>query len=160
MLFDNNDDNGFDYTFLDLAGLTSGMNNNYSNMNMNSNNDLNLYSSKEGFLRGNMFRDEYKPYKYLTFVNIVPKNDREAKMFNVMQYAFAITDMNLYLDLNPNDTKAVNLLKELIRAEKDAKEEYERTYGPLEVCDVKGNTFDWIKGPWSWEDGNGGGMYV
>ena len=158
MLFDNNDGNGFDYAFLDLAGLTNEMNNSFQNMNSDSN--LNLYSSKEGFLRGNMFRNEYKPYKNLTFVNIKPKSDREAKMFNVMQYEFAITDMNLYLDLNPNDTKAVSLLKELIRAEKDAKEEYERSFGPLEVCNTKGNNFDWIKGPWSWEDENGGGMYV
>ena len=149
MLFDNDMD--MDYTFLDMAGLTNDMNN-YNNSN--------LYSAKEGFLRGNMFSDEYKPYKDLTFVNIRPRNDREAKMFNVMQYSFAINDLNLYLDLHPDDKYVLNLLKEYISEEKEAKKEYESSYGPLEVCDVKGNSFDWIDSPWSWEKDNGGGMYV
>lgn len=154
MLFDNNDGNGFNYTFLDLAGLTNDINN-----NSNSDN-LNLYSSKEGFLRGNMFRNEYKPYKNYDFVNISPKNDREAKMYNVMQYEFAILDMNLYLDLNPNNRYALNILKELIRLENEAKEEYEKEYGPLEICDISGNDYDWIKSPWSWEKEDGGSIYV
>jgi len=155
MLFDNND-NGLDFSFLDLAGLTN-MDFNDNNIDMNN---LNLYSSKEGFLRGNMFRNMYMPYKKLTFINISPKSDREAKLYNVMQYAFAINDLNLYLDVHPEDNKALNLLKEFIKEEKNVKEEYERIYGSLEVCDVKGNDFDWINGPWSWENENGGGMYV
>lgn len=158
MLFDNNNDNGFDYNFLDLAGLTNSM---MDNMNFNNNNEnLNLYSSKDGFLRGNMFKNEYKPYKNMSYIDISPKSDREAKLYNVMQYCFAINDMNLYLDLHPDNTYAVNLLKELIKLEKNAKEEYERMYGPLVVTDVSGDTFDWINDPWSWEDENGGGMYV
>lgn len=153
MLFDNNDNSGFDYSIFDLANY-----NLMNNMNMNSN--VNILSAKEGFLRGNMFKDEYKPYKDLTFINIKPKSEMEAKIYNVMQYSFAINDMNLYLDLHPEDKKGVSLLKELIKEEKVAKDEYERMYGPLEVCDVDATTFDWIKEPWSWEKDNGGGMYV
>lgn len=155
MLFDNNDfNNTIDYTFLDLAGLTNDMNSSINNQNSN------LYSSNEGFLRGNMFKDEYKPYKNLTFVKIEPKSNREAKLYTVIQYSFAINDLNLYLDLHPNDTKMVNLLKEFIKLEKKAKEEYEDMYGALEVCDTKGNSFDYVNSPWSWEKDNGGGMYV
>ena len=151
MLYDNFD--GMDYTFLNLAGLT-----NDGNKKIEENNNLHLFSAKEGFLRGNMFANEYKPYKNLTYVNIMPKSDREAKLFTLMQYSFAINDLNLYLDLNPNDREAFQMLKSLIDEEKSAKEEYINRYGSLEVCDVQ-NDYDWINSPWPWED-EGGNMYV
>jgi len=148
MLFDNNNVD-LDFTLLNLAGLNNNMD--YE--------DRNYYSAKEGFLRGNLFRNEYKPYKNLTYVNIKPKNDREAKLFNVMCYTHAITDLNLYLDTHPEDINALNLLKEMIKEEEKAKKEYIMAYGPLNVCDTKGNKFDWIDSPWSWEN-LGGNMYV
>jgi len=147
MLFDNNNVD-LDLTFLNLAGLTN-----------NELDNRDYFTAKEGFLRGNMFKNEYKLYKNLTYVNIKPKNDREAKLFNVMCYSFAINDMNLYLDVHPEDRKAFNLLKELIREEELAKKEYIMNYGPLNICDTKGDKFDWVDGPWSWEN-IGGSMYV
>lgn len=151
MLFDNNDID-LDFTLLNLAGLTNNMDN-------NSLDNRSFLSAKEGFLRGNMFRDEYKPYKNLTYINIKPRNDREAKLFNVMQYSFAINDMNLYLDTHPEDRRALNVLKELIMEEEKVKKEYVMNYGPLNICDVKSDKFNWIDGPWSWEN-MGGNMYV
>lgn len=153
MLFDNNDVN-LDFTLLNLAGF----NTNEMKMNTNINNSKFL-TAKEGFLKGNMFRDEYLPYKNLTYINIVPKNDREAKLFNVMQYSFAINDMNLYLDLHPEDRVALRYFEELVKEEKKAKKEYIESYGPITVTEVKGDKFDWIDSPWSW-DSLGGSMYV
>jgi len=150
MLFDNNNVD-LDLTFLNLANLT---NNSYMEID-----DRNFLSAKDGFLRGNIFRDEYKPYKNLTYINIKPKNDREAKLFNVMSYTHAITDMNLYLDVHPEDRNALAFLKQLIMEEEKAKKEYIMSYGPLNVCDVKGDKFNWIDSPWSWEN-MGGNMYV
>ena len=140
MLFDNND--------MDFFNL----------MNVDTSDDLNLYNPKDGFLRGNMFADEYKPYKELTYVNIRPKSDRESKLWDVMMYSFAINDLNLYLDLHPEDKEANKIMKEMIEKEKMAKEEYTRIYGPLCVDEVSGNSFDWINSPWPWE--KDGGMYV
>jgi len=151
MLFDNNNVD-LDFTLLNLAGLT----NNKLDFDSDTRNFL---SAKEGFLRGNMFKNEYKPYKNLTFVNIRPQNDREAKLYNVMCYSFAINDMNLYLDVHPDDRRALSFLKELIMEEEKAKKEYIMKYGPLNVCDTKGDKFDWIDGPWSWENMRGN-MYV
>ena len=152
MLFDNND-MGLDYTFLDLADINNNMNKKMYK------DDLNLFTSKEGLLRGNMFKDEYKPYKNLTFVNIKPNNDRDAKMYTVMQYAFAINDLNLYLDTHPDNLDALNTLEMLIKEEEKAKNEYISMYGPLNVCDTVGNEFNWIDSPWSWEN-LGGNKYV
>jgi len=150
MLFDNNNVD-LDFTLLNLAGLTNTDNMDFDNRN--------FLSAKEGFLRGNIFKNEYKPYKNLTYVNIKPRNDREAKLFNVMQYTHAITDLNLYLDVHPEDRGALNLLKELIKEEENAKREYVMSYGPLNVCDTKGDKFEWINSPWPWEN-MGGNMYV
>ena len=149
MLFDNNDVN-LDFTFLDLANLTN------NKIDMNT---PNILPAKEGFLRGNMFKNEYKPYKNLTYINIRPQSDREAKLFNVMQFSFAINDLNLYLDLHPDDTRVVRLLEELVKEEKQSKKEYMEQYGPLTVTKVKGDKFDWIESPWPWDD-LGGNMYV
>ena len=112
------------------------------------------------FLRGNMFKDEYKPYKNLTFINIRPNSDREAKLFTLMQYDFAINDLNLYLDTHPNNEEALSTLELLIEEQKKAKAEYVNNYGSLDITDVSGNTFDWIKDPWSWEKEDGGSIYV
>lgn len=152
MLFDNNVD--LDFTLLNLANLTN------NNMSMNFTSDNRKFlSAKEGFIRGNIFKDEYKPYKNLTYINIEPKNDREAKLYNVMSYTQAINDMNLYLDIHSEDTNALNYLKELIKEEEKAKMEYENSYGSLNVCDTKGDKFEWIDSPWPWE-GLGGNIYV
>ena len=153
MLFDNNDVN-LDFTFLDLANLTNSQS--IPKMDMNT---PNILPAKEGFLRGNMFKNEYKPYKNLTYVDIRPQSDREAKLFNVMQFSFAINDLNLYLDLHPDDTRVVRLFEELVKEEKQAKKEYMEQYGPLTVTKVKGDKFDWIESPWPWDD-LGGNMYV
>lgn len=145
MLFDNDD---MDYSFLNMIGLNDKMD--------NPNNDL--LSCNEGFLKGNMFKNEYVPYKNLTYIDIKPKSDREAKLFNVMQYSFAINDLNLYLDLHPEDKDMLYKLEEIIKKEKEAKEDFINSYGPLDICDTKGNEFEWINNPWPWD--NGGDMYV
>ncbi len=136
MLFDN------DFSFLELV---------------NTNNEL--VSANEGFQKGNMFANEYIPYKNYTYISIKPKSDRESMLLNIMQYSFAINDLNLYLDLNPEDTKILIILKELIELEKKEKEKYVSTYGPLDICDTNTNTFNWINNPWPWE-GEGGIKYV
>ena len=144
MLFDNNNIN-LDFTLLDLTNVNE--------------NKLNLFTEKEGFLRGNIFKNEYEPYKNLTYINVVPKNDREAKLYNVMCYAHAITDLNLYLDTHPESMEALKVLKEMIKEEEKAKKEYIASYGPLEICDTEGHKFKWINSPWPWEN-MGGNMYV
>ncbi len=151
MLFDNNDIN-LDLNFLNLAGLT-----NFEAMTLDNNN--NVLDAKEGFLRGNMFKDEYLPYKNMTYINIRPKSDREAKLFNVMQYSFAINDLNLYLDLHPDDQKMLRLLEKMLKEEEKAKNEYIEMYGPLSINDTTGDKFKWIDNPWSWEN-LGGSLYV
>ena len=94
--------------------------NNYNNFNdFNNNNFLfpNAYptnepiklDSEKGFMRGNMFDDLYDQYKNYIPVEIVSNNNRQALLEKVMQYNFAITDLNLYLDNYPNDANVINI---------------------------------------------------
>lgn len=146
MLFE---DNSIDLTFLNLANIK----------------DTSMYEkcdgilpAKEGFLKGNMFKNEYEPYKNYTYMDLVPKTEKEAKLFNVMQYSFAINDLNLYLDLHPDNREAFNMLKKMIECEKLAKAEYVKEYGPIVITNVNRECYDWLDS-WPWEN-LGGSMYV
>ena len=68
MLFDNNDVD-LDFTLLNLAGMPTKDLMSMNNFNQSTSNIL---SAKEGFLRGNMFKNEYKPYRNLTYIDIKP----------------------------------------------------------------------------------------
>ena len=119
----------------------------------------NVLSPMDGFLRGNMFQDEYEPYKNLTYFKLNPSNDKERMLYQVMAYSFAINDLNLYLDLHPDNKGMLDLFKKYVKEEKELCNEYVNKYGSLEVNEVKGQKFDWINSPWPWET-RGGSMYV
>ena len=119
----------------------------------------NVLSPMDGFLRGNMFQDEYEPYKNLTYFKLNPSNDKERLLYQVMAYSFAINDLNLYLDLHPDNKGMLDLFKKYVKEEKELCKEYVNKYGPLEVNEVMGQKFDWINSPWPWEM-RGGSMYV
>lgn len=117
------------------------------------------FEPMEGFLRGNMFKDEYLPYKNLTFFKLNPKTEREKMLNKIMALSFAVNDFNLYLDLNPKDKEIFSLFKNYVNEYEKLCKDYEQTYGPLEVTQAKGNKYSWIDFPWPW-DNEGGSMYV
>ena len=139
MFFDANEYD-LDLTFFDIPG---------SDFNDISRVKTDLFSVKEGFMKGNLFKELYKPYKNLTYLPLNPRTERERKLY----------DLNLYLDLNPNDQECLKKIKEYIMEEKKLTKEYEMMYGPLTINGVEGNSFKWINNPFPW-DNEGGSMYV
>ena len=126
----------------------------YPNMkkNKNTTNSNDLVSVDEGFFRGNMFKNEYKPYKNYTYKKIVPKTKKEELLLEIMELSFAINDLNLYLDLYPTDKEMLEKFNKLVEISCQKEIEYVKAYGPLEVIDSNSKTnFDWIKNPWPWE---------
>ena len=118
-----------------------------------------LVSTKEGFLRGNMFAELYDPYKDMTYLLLKPKNERESLMYKIMEYDFAINDLNLYLDLNPENNNMYEKFKMYIKKCMELKDEYSKKYGPLTIEQVDSSMYKWEDNPWPWED-KGGSMYV
>ncbi len=112
----------------------------------------NVLSSEEGFLRGNMYKDEFKPYKNYTYRKIEPLGKREKLLFEIMQYDFAINDLNLCLDLHPDDASLYQLFQKYVKLACDKYLEYGKLYGPLLLDETNGSTFNWISDPWPWND--------
>ena len=148
MLFDNTDFN-YEISFLKIPG---------SDFNKEIR-DCNFLSPEEGFLKGNLMKDEYVPYKNLTYCKLTPQNEQEALLLKLMAYSFAINDLNLYLDLNPKDQSTYELFKKYVKEKNRLEEMYSEKYGPMTITETQGSSYNWIKDPWPW-DNTGGSMYV
>ena len=148
MLFDNTDFN-YEISFLKIPE---------SDFNKEIR-DSKFLSPEEGFLKGNLMKDEYVPYKNLTYCKLTPQNEQEALLLKLMAYSFAINDLNLYLDLNPKDQSTYELFKKYVKEKNRLEEMYSEKYGPMTITETQGSSYNWIKDPWPW-DNTGGSMYV
>lgn len=124
---------------------------NMNMFNMNSKNDT--VEPYEGLIRGNLFENLYDPYKNYKARKLDANNEREALLYQVMQYKFALIELNLYLDTNPNDKSAIELFNKYQKIEKQMCEQYERMYGPLTIDSnyLNNNSWTWKNSPWPWE---------
>ncbi|HBA37871.1 MAG TPA: hypothetical protein DCY94_04030 [Firmicutes bacterium] len=113
---------------------------------------LDLYTPEEGLRRGNLFKREYRPYKNYIPREITVSNAREKSLLEIQKLDFAITDLNLYLDLNPRDQEAYKLFSKYTKECDLKKEEYKRTYGPI-LLDGLTDEYEWSMGVWPWEEG-------
>ena len=69
---------------------------------------------------------------------------------------FAIYELILFLDTHPNDRKAQASFNEYKERRRAAISEYEEAFGPYVTKAIKSNPqgkWEWIKGPWPWENG-------
>ncbi len=147
MLFDNNDFN-YEIGFFKIPG---------SDFNKEERTDKFL-PAEEGFLRGNLMKDEYIPYKNLTYYKLKAETERETLLLKLMSYTFAIVDLNLYLDLHPEDQNAFHLFQKYVAEKNKVEESYIEKYGPITVTETE-KSFNWIENPWPW-DKKGGTKYV
>ena len=71
----------------------------------------------------------------------------------VDMYTFAMTDLNLYLDVHPDDKEALQLFNEYRKQSIEATKNYENKYGPLQLTSNSLNTFPWAwdNEPWPWD---------
>lgn len=119
-----------------------------------------LANVDEGFEKGNMFNDLYKPYKNYRYAKLMPKNEKDKLLMDIMALSFAINDLGLYLDLHPEDTEILQKFRHYVEKSCELEMEYVKNYGPLEIIDNDNETkFTWIKNPWPWEN-DGGAKYV
>ena len=117
---------------------------------MNNQSNIELCNPYEGFLKGNAFRNEYVPYKDYKVMKVNINSEKEEMLFNIMEYSFMMHDLNLYLDVHPNDKLALNKFNEYRNKANELIRKYEREYGPFVVSESDTNeTFNWVvKWPW------------
>lgn len=131
--------------------------NNVSDINYNMNEKINknnkLFGSYEGYMNGNMFTNLYKPYKNYKSFKIVPKTEEEELMINLDQIQFAMHDLNLYLDVYPDDQEMMIKFIEYRNKYNELLDEYQKRYSALNVCDPNINNvpFAWENEKFSWD---------
>ena len=93
------------------------------------------------------------PYKNYRPQRIKINNEKEELLTSIGEYSFASHELNLYLDVNPNDQKALNLFNQYRRQTNELIEKYERKYGPINVSSTenKNVAFAWEASMWPWE---------
>lgn len=119
----------------------------------NINNRTKLFNVNDGLAYGNMFKDEYIPYKNYMVYKLNSTNKKDELLLKIYEYNFALNDLSLYLDLHPNDNDIYNLFKEYTLMEEQYMKEYERLYGPLEINETNYDDYMWDKGPWPFIEG-------
>lgn len=115
---------------------------------------INLYSPTEGYMKGNLFSNIYSEYKNYTPQTLRPKTEQEHDLYELSTVAFAAHELNLYLDIHPEDTSLLQLFKDYEEKCKALTEQYERKYGPLSVSGITSSKeFNWVNN-WPWEGYN------
>ncbi|MBE6139404.1 MAG: spore coat protein CotJB [Firmicutes bacterium] len=122
----------------------------YNNMNANTN----LYDPYNGLIRGNMFKNLYDPYKSGEPYDIKPMNAQAEDLTNIDALSFAMVDLGLLLDVNPNNQDAIKLFNQYREQKENLIKEYESKYGPITLDSDSLNSYPWAwkDMPWPWDN--------
>ena len=119
---------------------------------INNEEKVNLYSPKEGFEKGNMFENIYSQYKNYKESELRPNSEQEKLLYNIQAICFASHDLNLYLDIHPEDQSMIALLNDYLRKEEELIRDYETKFGPMTLKEDSINK--WVNNKWPWEVDN------
>ena len=119
------------------------------------NNQPHLYTPEEGYNKGNLFTNLYERYKNYEPVSLSANTEQGKLYLELSRYAFAAHELNLYLDLHPEDTTMLALFNDYRKKANELIMKYEDSYGPLTVSsDTMSNSFLWEEDSFPWEGGN------
>lgn len=111
-----------------------------------------LYSLDEIINTGTLFKNIYKPYKKTPTMK--PDTKEESLLLKIQAYKIALMDLNLYLDVYPNDTTLVNLYKQYEIESNQLIKEFEEKYYPVTPSTSAKDNWKWLNGKWPWESEN------
>jgi hypothetical protein len=114
---------------------------------------LDLFPVDEGFIKGTIYRNQYRPYKHHLPRPIVPTNEREKLLLDVNKYYFALHEIRMHLDDFPNDQEAINVFKGYQDGYIKAKQAYESKFGALDIeaPNLDTSPWQWTVGTWPWD---------
>ncbi len=126
--------------------INENMYNNATNNYVNQD-TTKLYDPYNGFIRGNLFKNLYDPYKLQEPYEIKPMNEQAELLTYIDSLSFAMKDLNLYLDVFPNEKNAINLFNQYRKEKENMLKEYENKFGPITLNSDSLNSY-----PWAWDD--------
>ena len=110
----------------------------------------NLSSLDEVTNTGTLFKNIYKPYKVVP--KMIAESNEEKLLLKIQQYEIALMDLNLYLDVFPNDGSLINLYKQYEQEKENLIKEFEKDYYPIsKQSAANDNKWNWLDGKWAWE---------
>ncbi len=119
----------------------------------NFRNGNHLVKPAEGLNRGNMFSDEYIPYKNHIY-KVVVRGRREEVLLKIQELSFAVKDLNIYLDVYPDDLECLEIFKRYSKELDELRKLYEKEFGPICASQITSSReFTWVKNPWPWDKG-------
>ena len=123
---------------------------NYQNNYQNDN----LFNPYEGLIRGNLFKNIYDPYKNQKPYSIKPMNNQAKMLTDIDSLEFALIDLNLYLDIYPDDKDAIMLFNKYRNEQNELLHNYQNEYGPILLNSDALNNMPWMwdNKPWPWEN--------
>ena len=110
-----------------------------------------FYNENEGFMKGNIQKNIYNPYR-----NYVPNmpmvnSDKERLMLEIQKHCFYLIDLGLYLDMHPTDKEALKSFNEARNKYYRLINEYNKNYNPIMFIDSTSNdTYKWLEGSFPW----------
>ncbi len=136
-----------------MNNMTNGNSQNNTNNNLNNGSNMMLYGPYEGYVKGNLFRNLYDQYKSYRPMSLAPSSEREEALLNLNQIQFAMHELNLYLDVYPNDANIMRQFVAYRNTYNDLLNQYENRYGALNVNSTSLNSvpFGWVDQTWPWE---------
>ncbi len=113
----------------------------------------NIYGPYEGYLKGNLFKNLYSEYKNYKPRNVSITDEKSEALFNLNQVCFAMHEINLYLDVFPDDFEALKIFSNYENMCNNMLSSYQEKYGPIEVNSINGNDmpFSWVNNSFPWE---------
>ena len=140
----------FNYNDMNMYNMKNTFNNN----TYNKQNDNRLYDPYNGLIRGNLFKNLYDPYKTGEPYEIKPMNEQAELLTSLDALGFAMIDLNLYLDVFPNDKEKINLYNQYRKQKEEILKEYESKYGPITTNSDSLNSYPWAWNnmPWPWDN--------
>ncbi|MCD7894902.1 MAG: spore coat protein CotJB [Erysipelotrichaceae bacterium] len=121
------------------------------NVNYFTPNQPPLFDPEEALTLGNLFKNLYMSYKGFSNYYLQPSSERQKALLTLQMYEFAAHEINLYLDLYPDNEAMLSLFEEYTKKAHEARKQFVKMYGPIEVKETHGMPFSWIEGPWPWE---------
>ncbi len=79
-------------------------------------------------------------------------NNKKELLREIQWLTFSIIELAQYLDINPEDRRALCLHNSYANKLRKLTDKYESMYGPLSInCPC--NSWRWLEEPWPWEKG-------
>ncbi len=121
--------------------------------NFKNDNNVDLFNYEDGFMYGNMFKNEYDQYNNYKPIKLDCDSEKGKLLLKIYEYDFALNDLSLYLDLYPEDSEVYKLFRLYTEEERKYVSLYEKQYGPMELGDSNYSSYMWDKGPWPFSGG-------